>query len=326
MGYAGGAAHFQQGGAGFRPHRAPVGIGDADRPLPPRPERADQPPGDQRGYRHAGHRTHTRFDALHPLDPGAPGEADLFQHRADPAGIRRRQRQHVAPADRETRQRQRRQQQRRREENRQARPVPCLEPQPEMHADAAMRPGGGHERDLLPGIAPGRPEDEGIARIHAEAHREPERAQHMQAEQKRDRQAQQLLRRLPGRHSEVALAEEPCDREHAVDGEAADQQHRARRAAPDAREDAPPGLHRLHGGKAEGVVQQMARDIGEQDDAAPEPQLLYHAAAHGFPKPAAARAGKPASGAFERAPICSMMRAAASPPSQAHSASGRRRV
>ena len=95
-------------------------------------------------------------------------------------------------------------------------------------------------------IAPGRPEDEGIARVHTEADRQPERAQHVQTEQEGDRQAQELLRRFPDRHSEIALAEEPRDREHAMHGEAADEQDHARRAPPDRGEDAPPGLHRLH--------------------------------------------------------------------------------
>ena len=157
MGNAGGAAHLQQGRAGLCPHHAPVGIGDADGPLPPGPERADQPPGDQRRYRHAGHGAHPRLDALHPFDTLASGEADAFQHGANPAGVRRGQGQHVPPADRKARKRQRRQQQRGSEEERQAASVPGLESQPEMDADAAMRPGCGHERNLLPGIAPGRP-------------------------------------------------------------------------------------------------------------------------------------------------------------------------
>ena len=320
---AGGAAHLQQRGAGLGAHRAPVGIGDADRPLAPRPERADQPPRRKRGHRHACHGAHPRFDAFDPLDAGLPGEADPLQHGADPAGIRRGQRQDIAPADREARQRERGQQQRGREEQRQPPPVPGLEPQPEMHADASMRPGHGQERDLLRRIAPGRPEDEGIARVHAEPQREPERAEHMQAQQERNREAEKLLRRLPDRHPEVALAKEPRKRERAVDGEAAGEQRDAGRAAPNSRENAPPGLHCLHRGEAERVVQQVPRDIDEQDDAAPEPELLDHAAAHGFPMSPDAAAGRPASGSADRAPICPIIRAAARPPSQAHSAAGR---
>jgi len=91
----------------------------------------------------------------------------------------------------------------------------------------------------------------------------------MQAEQEGDRKAQKLLRRLPGRHPQVPLAKQPGNRQRAVDGEAADQQHHARRATPDAGEDAPPGLHCFHRREAETVVQQMACHIGEQDNAAP---------------------------------------------------------
>ena len=111
-----------------------------------------------------------------------------------------------------------------------------------------------------------------------------------------------------------------------MEDEAGRQQRHAGRAAPDCREDPPPGLHRLHGGKAERMVQQMARDIGEQDDAAPEPELRDQAAAHGVPIPADAAAGRPASGSSARAPIRPMIQAAARLPSQAHSASGRGRV
>ena len=88
MGDAGGAAHLQQRRAGFGSHHAPVGIGDADRPLPPRPERTDQPPRHQRGYRHAGHGAYARLDALHPLDTRAAGEADFFEHGTRPSRSR----------------------------------------------------------------------------------------------------------------------------------------------------------------------------------------------------------------------------------------------
>jgi len=184
----------------------------------------------------------------------------------------------------EARQRERRHQHGERKQQRLRARVPGPEPQPEMQPEAQVQPGDREQQRLLggvPRIDPQRVHDPGVVDVASEQLPRQARSDHVRDEQRRQREAERDLQRLPGRHAQGPAAGERGQREREMREQRAVQEQRAGAAAPPQRE---PAAHRVHGAErndAKRVIEEVAQEVRRQDKARREAQaslVARHAA------------------------------------------------
>jgi hypothetical protein len=214
-----------------------------------------------------------------PLDlreRGRLGGADRLLEQARRASRLARERRGGAPGIDEPEQRQHGQQDRAPEQQRPHARIPRPQAQPEVDADAPVRPRDEQDDALAQAeIGPEVPEAERHARVridlaiqqigHACAH-------DVAGEQDGNREPERELGGLPCGHPPGAPPVDRPERRRDVDEEGGVERDGAERIAPEREEPEPSGFHGLERHEAERVVHQVGRDIGEQDTARPEPE------------------------------------------------------
>jgi hypothetical protein len=266
---AGRAAGVEDGRATLHRHLLPLGIADRHRAVPAQP-------GAQLARRQGGQadggETQQEVE-LKPIEAGdlrLVGKVDRRGRGIEPAG-HGHQPVDLLPGPHEAEQRQHRDQQRGGEQVRRGGRIPRLQAQPEVQAEAAMHPGD----DEADGLAqpdhrrehPGRQHDEAVGVVGVEQLVGHARAQHVQHHERRHQQPEHELRRLPGMHAHGAPPVERPEGEREMRRQRAVEDRRAGRVAPQRQEPQARRLLRLERDEARGMVEEVRREIGEQDHA-----------------------------------------------------------
>jgi hypothetical protein len=141
--------------------------------------------------------------------------------------------------------------------------IPGAKSQPVVQPEAEVRPGDDEQQALAacrPGIGPQSGDDALVADGVAEQPPVKPGRDYVVDEQRRDREAEHELRRLPGRHAQRRAPVERDERESEMREQRAVEHHRADRAAPPRGQNAAQLVHGLDRDHAERMVQKMAGD------------------------------------------------------------------
>jgi hypothetical protein len=276
---AGAAAGLEERRPGRDGDAPAARIGQVRHAAPPGPPVAQHAQTEHEGQKREEADQEAVLEMADPLKPFGAGEVEPGNRRLQPGRILG-QAQHVAPGHEGAEQREHGDQQRGRKGHEPDSRVPRPETQPVVQADAAVGPGEGHHGELAERrerleLAEDQ-QDVSVAVLGAEHLGGEARAQQVQNHERRDREAGQELRRLPGRHDETPAPVERQKGEAQVQQQRAVEQQRGRRRAPERDEPEAPDLERLERDQAEGMVQKVRQHEGEEHEAARKAQPAYH--------------------------------------------------
>lgn len=273
------AADLQQRRSDRSVHQRPARVLDRDSlgPIAGNATRREQSRYGRDGRDEDRHRRH--------LDGGEHGlrlgvrPARRLPHVRDGLG-RREGRGHLPAGHRESCHCQRRQKHRRRQEHRRETRIPGREPEPEVQADAGVRPHHQHERCLPHGIGwPQLGQRKAVGVVPAEQLVADPRHCHVVEQQDRDGQSAGDLKRLPGRQAQRRPRGQFDQRQADVDQKGTPKDDRTQRRARVADTPRLHGLHDLEADQSQGMVEEMRCRKGEQHQPCGQTQPLNVTAA-----------------------------------------------
>ena len=167
--------------------------------------------------------------------------------------------------------------------------IPGLQAQPAPKPDAAVKPGGKQRQDLQQSLEgsedPDHQQDIVVVVLGAEPGIGQPGSDHMDEDQGRDDEAQEDLGPIAAAEAaEASALEQRPERQEEMGQDRAIEENGAQRVAPDGQEDLAAFGQRGVGDQPHGMIQEMARHIGEEDKAAREPDApQVHRPLHGRP-------------------------------------------